>query len=419
MVHVRGMRNWVSGIGLAGAALAALAATAAADWPKYLGPNGSGVVTDAKVAKAWPDGGPPVFWETDVGPGFGGAAVVDGKVYLLDRVGEEGDKLRVLDLASGRELWASFYEAPGKVGHHGSRSTPTVDAGRVYTVGPFGHLYCFDTRTRRPAWHVDLAKDLGAKRGGWAFAQSPLVHGGRVIVSIKSASCGAAAFDKATGRLLWKSDRIGGADCYTSPAIATVAGVEQVLVLQKGALAGLDPADGRILWKYEGYAGKRPIPNPVVVGEDRIFITSGYGAGCAMVRLERAAAGFAVKELFNDKRSGSKTSPALYADGHIYSNTETGDGLQCMTADGEVKWRTGRSPSFHLGSLILADGVLFVMDGKGGVLHMVEASPEGYKEFGRADVLDGKTTWGPLALADGKLLVRDTSTMKCLDVAAK
>lgn len=403
----------------AAAMMLACGAVSAADWAGFMGPNGTGTVKNAGVARAWPAGGPKVLWTVETGPGFGGPAIAGGKVYMLDRVRGRQDRLRVFDLKTGKEDWSYSYAARGRVSHPGSRSTPFVDGEFVYTVGTFGHMHCINIKTHKVVWSTDISQAFGARRGGWGFAQSPLVVGDVVVVSVQSATHGLAALNKRTGEEVWQSDPIGGADCYSSPMLTTIGQVKQILMFQKGALAGVAPADGKILWKYTGYTCRRSIPNPVVMPDGRIFITSGYGAGCAMVRVTRSAGTFAVTELFKDKRSGSKVPPALLYDGHIYSNTETGDGLQCMSVDGEVKWKTGRELSLSLGSLLIADDLLFVIGGSSGVLHLVEASAKGFKQLAQAKLLGGREIWAPMALSDGKLIIRDQSQMKCVDVAAK
>jgi outer membrane protein assembly factor BamB len=391
----------------------------AEDWPGFMGPNGDGSVSKASLARTWSEGGPKVLWTVKIGPGFGGPAIAGGKVYLLDRVKGKADTLRVFDLKTGKEEWSASYDAPGRVSHPGSRSTPFVDGDHVYTVGTFGHLYCFSTKTHKPVWNKNIKEEFGAKAGRWGFGQSPLVTGDLVIVSIQSGKHGLAAFNKLTGKVAWKSWPIGGGECYTSPMLATIGGVKQIVMFHKGVVGGVAPATGKILWEYGGYDGKRPIPNPVVMPDGKIFLTSGYGFGCAMIKVTKSGDKFTAKEIFKDKRSGAKVPPAIYYDGHIYSNTETGDSLQCLSADGKIKWKTGGKLSLSLGSLIIADDLIFVQGGSSGVLHLVEASPKGFNELAQAKLLSGREIWAPMALSDGLLVIRDQSQMKCINVAKK
>jgi outer membrane protein assembly factor BamB len=390
---------------------------AAGDWPRFQGTDGSAVSSATGLLRAWPADGPTENWSVEIGEGFGGPAIAGGKVYLLDRDGKTHDKLRVFDLASGRELWHYRYEAAGKVGYAGSRSTPTVDGQHVYTLGPFGHLHCINTRTQQVVWSKNMRSDFNAPMPRWGYAQSPLIHGGHVILSVRSSEVGVVALNKMTGQVVWKSKSLGRSEAYASPMLATLAGVEQVVVLHNRMVAGLSPADGAILWTYDGFDGKRPIPSPTIVDGDRIFLTMGYGGGCAMVRIEESGGKLRAVELFKDRRSESKTGGAVFYDGHIYSNSnDNRSGLHCMTPEGEIKWQTERNPSFDMGQLIIAGGMIYILDGKSGTLRLAEATPKGYSELASSKLLDGGKIWGAMALADGKLVLRDQKQMKCVTV---
>ena len=183
-------------------------------------------------------------------------------------------------------------------------------------------------------------------------------------------------------------------------------------------MAAFEPKNGNPLWAYD-WRTNRPIPQPVYVGNGKFFLTTGYGSGCAMIQVNKAGrgGGWGVKELFQDERSGSKVPPALLYKDHIYTNSDDNQrGLQCLDANGQVVWETGRRPSFGLGSMIIADGVIFIVNGGNGELVMAEASPKQYKELGRAGLLDGGDLFAPLALSNGMLILRDTQKMKCIYV---
>ncbi|HVQ29229.1 MAG TPA: PQQ-binding-like beta-propeller repeat protein, partial [Vicinamibacteria bacterium] len=178
----------------------------ASDWLRIYGPSGNSTSDQKGLLRTWPEGGPKVLWTAPLGAGFGGPAVKDGKVYLLDRNEEVGDKLRVLELSSGKELWSFAYDAPGQFMFAGSRTTPTVDGELVYISGPLGDLYALNTQTHLPAWHKNIWKDFG---GGelprWAITQNPLIYGKLVIVAPQTSEAGVVAYDKLTGELKWKS----------------------------------------------------------------------------------------------------------------------------------------------------------------------------------------------------------------------
>src|SRR5512136_260920 len=136
----------------------------AADWPGYFGPKRDSTSTEKGILRSWPKEGPKVLWTVPIGIGYGGPAVSGGKVYLLDRDDKAGDNLRVFDLSSGKELWNFAYDAPGRVDHPGSRSTPVVDGQNVYTCGLQGDLYCINTSTHKPVWNKNIWKDFGGEQ---------------------------------------------------------------------------------------------------------------------------------------------------------------------------------------------------------------------------------------------------------------
>jgi outer membrane protein assembly factor BamB len=385
-----------------------------------MGPDGTGVVISGEqIARSWPADGPKELWTIKVGEGFGGVSIVGGKVYLLDLSNNERDIFRILDLKTGQELWEySYTTGPLKASHRGSRSTPTVDGDRVYTVGVMGEFQCFDVESKKVVWKKSLREDFGADAVPWGFAQSPLILRDMVITAAVGKSTGLIALNKLTGETIWKSESFGGCDSYTSPMVVTIAGQEQVINWHRGALASVDPSDGKMLWRHD-WRTNRPVPQPVHLGDGRFFLTVGYGGGCAMIKVAKSDSGdgWSVSEIFQDGRSGSRVPPVLFYQGHIYVNSDDNKrGLQCLDADGNVKWETERKQEFGQGSMIIADGVLFIIDDSTGELVMVEANPNAYKELGRAKLLGGNDIWAPLALSDGNLIIRDQAQMKCIYV---
>jgi outer membrane protein assembly factor BamB len=396
----------------------------AADWPHFLGPDGNNVVTDAKVARTWPATGPKMLWTVAVGQGFGCPAVVAGKVYFLDQPNNRQEVFRVFNLADGKEQWTAGYNTSGNTaGFPGTRSTPSVEGNFAYTVGTFGEVYCWDLTNKKAAWHKSLPNDLGGAQATWGFAQSPLVYKDVVIVSPQGKSAGLTALNKKTGEVVWKSKVIGGQEAYTSPKLATIGGVEQIIGMHNGGIAGLDPTNGQFLWEYHGYNTDRgrPIPDPLLLPEGKIFLSSGYGAGSAIIQVTKDAAGkFSAKELFNTKNIQAKmTAPVFYKDNIYVNNGDNSNGLQCLDLNGKSLWQSGRSKQFDNGGMLIADGLIFLMGGDNGVLHLIEANSAGFKEIAQAQILSGNNIWGCMALADGKLLCRDQKQLKCVDVSAK
>ena len=414
-------------------AMVALSVTgaSASDWPWAYGPRRDNSSDQKGLLRSWPQAGPEVLWSVPVNAGFGGPAISEGKVYLLDRDEKVGDKLRVFDLATGKELWSFAYDAPGGFMFAGSRTTPTVDGERVYISGPLGDLYCISTKTQKPVWHKNIWKDFG---GGelprWAVVPHPLVYGDLLIVAPQTPQTGVVAYDKLTGALKWQSPALSGNAGYVSPSVIKVAGEDHIVMVtasvgrgrtaKDGSVNGLDPKTGKVLWTYTNWQCPIPVPQPVDAGSGRVLVTGGYSAGSAMFKVEKKADGsYAATELFKNPDFGSHTQPPILYNQHFYSHytiNERSDGLVAMDMEGQVRWKTDQQPPFVRGGSILADGLLLTTDGS-TKLYLVEPNPEGFKPLASAVVLEAGDNWAPLALVDGKLLVRGQKELKTLRVA--
>ena len=418
--------------------LVSIANVYAQDWPQYFGPNRNGVSSQKDILRSWPQQGPEVLWTVSVGIGYGGPVVRDGKVYLLDRDDKVGDKLRCFDLSSGKELWNFGYDAPGSVMFPGSRSVPALVGNRIYSCGPYGNLYCLDINTHKPVWNKNVWTDFG---GGeiprWAITQCPLVYGDLLIVSSQTPLTGLVAYDKLTGKVKWTTPSIGQAG-YVSPAIVKVGGESQIVMISAsvgrgadasgGKVVGINPLTGKILWEYTNWQCGIPVPGAVDAGEGRILITGGYQAGAAMIKVAKKADGsYSVTELYKNPDFGAHTQQPVLYNGYFYAQYTTNerkDGLVCMSIDGQVKWKTGRAPLFDKGGLIIADGLLLGTDGS-TKLYLIEPDPAAFKPIASSELLKADSgaqknptqNWAPLALSQGKLLIRDQSRLMCVKVA--
>jgi outer membrane protein assembly factor BamB len=405
-------------------ALTTAAPLLAADWPQFLGPERTGIAPDKGLLRAWPEGGPKTLWTIDLGPGFGGPAIADGKVYLMDRMGDKNqakDALRCLDLATGKEEWNLTYEAPGKMEYNGSRGTPAVDAKHIFAIGAVGNFTCVDKATHLAVWSKHLLKDFGTKPQDYGVAQSPVLYQDLVIVAPQTKTVGLVAYKRDTGQEAWRSPPTGPMS-HVTPALANIGGVDQfVMIGQNSTISGVAAASGELLWSFKSknWTNDTPIPSATPIGDGRFFITGGYKCGSMMIKVAKNGDKFAASEVFNIPKHGAIIHNALLHKDHLYVNCTTKsefDGLMCFDLDGNIKWETGRSPNFEKGAILIADDLLLALDGKTGALALAQAAPDGYKELARAKVLDGKggDIWAPMALSDGKLLVRDQKQMKCL-----
>jgi outer membrane protein assembly factor BamB len=427
--------------------LAGMANIYAQDWPQYLGPYRNGISDQKGILRSWPQKGPEVLWSVGLGIGFGGPVARDGKVYLLDRDDKVGDNLRCFDLSSGKELWNFAYEAPGSVMFPGSRSVPALDGNRIYTCGPYGNLYCIDINTHKPLWNKNIWKDFG---GGeiprWAITQCPLVYGDLLIVASQAPQAGVVAYEKLTGKVKWATPPLGPVG-YVSPVVVKIGGENHIVMMTAsagrgpsasgGKVVGIEPLTGKILWEYTNWQCGIPVPCAIDAGENRVFVTGGYQAGAAMIKIEKKSDGtYGVKELYKNPDFNVHTQPPILYNGYFYgqcSTNERKDGMVCMSIDGQIKWKTGRSPLFERGGSILADGLLISTDGS-TKLYLIEPDPSAFKPIATAELLkEGGTgsdndkmasqvggatqNWAPLALAAGKLLIRDQGRLLCVKIA--
>jgi len=433
----------------------------AADWPQYLGPDRNATSPEKGLLRSWPEGGPEVLWTVPVGIGYGGPVVKDGKVYLLDRDDKVGDNLRCLDLSNGKELWNFAYDAPGSVMFPGSRSVPIVDGHHVYSCGHNGDLYCVNINTHKPVWNKNVWTDFGGAAGGrgqrrrrgpgafpiWGITQCPLVYGDLLIVASQAPQAGVVAYNKLTGNLVWKTPNLGN-ESYASPSVVKIDGKDHVVMVISstnpignrelpqtlGNVVGIEPLTGKILWEYDKWNCHISVPSAVDAGENKVLIVGGYELGATMIKVEKKADGsYGTTGLFTTEEFGDQTKPPILHNGYFYAQYGTNrrrDGMVCMSMDGKIMWSTRRSPDFNKGSSILVDGLILATDGRKS-LYLIEPDPSGFKPLASAEVLGeagtgsendplasrvgGRTqNWAPLALSDGKLLIRDQQRMKCL-----
>ena len=420
-----------------------------ADWPQYLGPNRNSTSDQKGLLRSWPENGPEVLWTLTVGRGYGGPVIKDGKVYLLDRDYKVGDNLRCLYLSNGKELWNFAYDAPGRVMFPGSRSVPIVEGNNVYSCGHNGDVYCIDINTHKPVWNKNVWKDFGGGRIPiWAITQCPLIYGDLLIIASQAPEAGVVAYNKLTGNIVWKTPNLGN-ETYVSPAVVKIDGKDHVVMITSstnrighpelanalGNVVGIEPLTGKILWKYDKWHCHISVPSAVDAGDNKVLIVGGYELGAVMIKVEQQGDGsYGTTEVFRTEEFGDQTKPPILHNGYFYAQYGTNsrhDGLACMSMDGQIMWKTGRSPDFNKGSMILVDGLILATDGK-KTLYLIEPDPSGFKPLASAEVLaeagtnsegialrvGGRTqNWAALALSDGSLLIRDQSRLMCVRVA--
>jgi outer membrane protein assembly factor BamB len=407
----------------------------ATDWPHYLGPTYNNVSSEKGLAKTWPAGGPKKLWETRIGAGFAAPSVVGNRLYVMRRVPpkaepnvQQKDILLCLDATTGAKIWEADQTADvRKYGFPGSRTAPAVKDGRVFTIGPAGDLYAFAAEDGKLLWRHNLLKEFQSRLPNWAVGQSPLVWEDLVICTPQGQKGTLVAFDAATGKPRWTTMAGQGRSMsYSSPILATIDGVEQVLAITGSGrgtrTGGYDPKTGKKLWEYSGWQCNIPITAPLSLGDGRVFITGEYGAGSAMIKVTRNGDRFQAKELFKTQACGAQIHQPFLIGNYLYANSNGNkrhDGFVCLDLEGNRKWATERNPNFDRGSMLLADGRIYALNGNNGTLIMIDPSPEGFKQVAECKPLGGKVVWAPLVLSNGRLYIRDQEKLVCLDIRAK
>lgn len=384
------------------------AVRATRDWPQFRGAERSGRAAVDGLERAWPADGPRVAWRRPLGPGFSGISVADGAAYALFGEGDKEYAAR-LDAATGKEVWRAeigplFEEQFG----NGPRSTPTVDAGRVFAFSSTGVLNALDAATGTKIWSID-AKELGARVPMRGFCPSPLVDGDLLVLEVGAGEGkGVLALDKATGELRWSArDTPGG---YSSPIAVEIDGVRQLVFIHTGGreIVSLLP-DGSVHWTHPWAPGA--IAMPVFVPPNRILVSASADVGATLLEVGRGDDGKpTVTEVWHTRQLKNHFSSSVHVDGTIYG-FDMGTLRAIDAATGESKWA---QRGLGTGSLIAADGLLYVLSDRGRLV-LVEATPEQYRELGSVQVFESRT-WTAPALADGKLYLRDHAELVCVEV---
>lgn len=375
-------------------------------WTNFRGPARDGRYDERPVRTNW-EGGLPLLWKQPSGGGYSSFSVADGVAYTIEQRRTQ-EVVAAYQVETGRELWTNGWDAyyNDSTGD-GPRTTPTWHEGRLYALGALGELRCLDARTGKLIWSKNILKDAGASNLQWGMAGSPLVVDDKVVV-IPGGSNGKSvvAYNARTGAPVWGA--LGDAASYTSPMLVTLAGRRQVLAVTARGVAGLAPEDGAVLW-YFPWANSIGInvAQPIVVGPNRLFVSSGYGKGAALVEVSDAGGKLSAKSVWEKASMKNKFNSSVLHEGYVYGLDE--GMLTCVDVlTGEQKWK---ARGYGYGQVVLASGHLIVTTEEGEIA-LVRATPAGHTELARFAALEGRT-WNVPAIADGRLLVRNATQMAC------
>lgn len=406
-------------------ALLGLGATdlSATDFPQWRGILRDGHSPETGLLQEWPKEGPKLLWQVkEVGAGYSTPSVVGDRIYLL---GNEGAEESVLALAvkDGRRVWAAKL---GRVGHPeqnpnypGARSTPTVDGPFLFALGSDGDLVCLETATGREVWRKHLRNDFGGKYGEWAYAESPLVDGDRLICTPGGKSATLVALNKQTGEVLWKCAAPGGDDAsYSSAVIAEFSGVRQYVQFLAKGLVGVDARTGQLLWRFEKTAKGSPavIITPLV--SEGLIYSGAFRATSALIKPVRKDGVFVVEEIYSGNKLPIGLGGVVKVGDYFYGSSS--QSAMCVEfKTGAIKWE---ERALGPCSWLVADKRIY-LHAESGEVALVEPGAEGYREKGRFSPSNPPArgqakAWAYPVIAQGRLYIRELNSLWCYDVKA-
>jgi outer membrane protein assembly factor BamB len=408
----------------------------AADWPQFNGPNRDGYSQDKGLLKQWPKDGPKLVWTwKDAGTGYSGPAVVGDTLYMMGaRKGSE--YLYAVDIKKPKELWSvklgPTFTFKGNSWNEGPSATPTVDGDLIFALSGSGELVCAD-KTGAVKWQTSMTKNLagevnpigGGNDLGWGYTWSPLVDGDNLICVPGGKKGLVAALNKKTGAVVWRSTEVTDQCTYASPIVAEVQGVRQYIVMTNQGAVGIDPKTGGALWVYK----RAPAFTDCVITtplyhDSQVYMTAAFGLGCSQVKLTKAGAKFKAETVFSERALANQDGGVVRVGDFIYGHSD-------KKGWASQDWKTGEmnlvNRKMKAGSLIVAEGLLYVYGADNGDVVLVKPDPKKspWQELGHFVIPEKSANnkpngkiWTHPIIANGKLYLRDQELLFCYDISA-
>lgn len=385
------------------------AADDAAEWPCWQGPNHDAKSPATGLLKEWPAEGPKLLWQVNgLGSGFSTVSVSGGMIYTT---GDVGDKLMLFAFdMNGKPKWKIPVDKAWTKSRPGSRSTPTVDNGRVYLLSGNGIFACFNARTGKQNWSKDL-RSFGGQPGGWGYAESVLIYNGLAIVKPGGDNC-IMAFNKITGETVWQSKGFKAGPEYGSCVPITHDGVTIIATGTRAGVVGVSAKTGDFLWKNSWCTNNTAnCPDPVYA-DGYVFWANGYGKGGICLKLSTADGKVSAQEAWTTKDMVCHHGGYIVHEGHIYGNHS--GGWSCLELKtGQKKWH---EKAVGKGSLCFADGMLYLFGENGGKAALATFSPDGMEVKGTVTVKGSGPSWAHPVVIGGRLYLRYAENLYCFDV---
>ncbi len=395
--------------------LCSLAGAQSDSWPRFRGAANTDHSPDTGLLKTWPEDGPKRLWLYEkAGMGYSGFSVLGDHLYTMGT--RQGSTVMLcLNAKSGKRVWSTKVGKIYKNGWgDGPRSTPTIDGDLIYAIGGRGDILCAKRKSGKKVWSRNMS-EFGGEIPKWGFAESVLIDGKRAVCAPGGEKGALVALNKKTGKLLWQSKGFTGTAEYSSVIAADIHGTRQYIRLLQKTLGSVEAKTGKVLWTHEWPGRIAVIPTPIVK-DNEVYITSGYGVGSMKLEVGKSGA----KKLWQNKVMKNHHGGVVRVGDFLYGHADTGWVCQ-KWSDGTEVWRERRA--LGKGAVHYADGMLYCLEENSGVVALVEASDQGFKEASRFTLAPqaknrarrGKIWVHPVVLG-GRMYLRDQEYLYCYDV---
>ena len=398
------------------AAVGGQAPPVSTDWPQWRGPERTGISQETGLLRQWPPSGPAALWSAaGLGEGYGSISIKGNQAFVQGLKGRDS-VVTSLGRADGKILWTRVV-GPGRDNDRGPgpRSTPTVDGDRVFVLTENGDLAALRAADGGVVWQRNILRDFSGQNISWLISESPLVDGDRVIVTPGGRGAGMVALDKATGKTVWVAKELSDEAGYSSAIVADIGGVRTVMTLTSSAGVGVRASDGKLMWRNRSAANGTANATTPVFSNNTVFYTSSYGTGGALLALTPQNGEVRAQEVYFTRDMQNHHGGVIVLGSTLYGfHNSIMAALDLPT--GKSLWR---NRSVGKGAISYADGRFYILS-EDHVMGLAEATPAGYREFGRFSIADlGWPSWAHPVVSGGRLYIRNQGTLLAYDVRAR